>query len=368
MIMAASRRLSSVDVLRGITVAGMILVNNGHSGSFGTLRHAQWNGMTLCDLVFPFFLFIMGVSLALSLSSRGMRLSGPAFLKVAKRTVLLFAVGLLINWLDKAIDGDVLCFSTLRFWAVLQRIAVCYFVVAMMAMTLPRRFALPAAGVLAIVYGMVLLLGHGFEYDSSVNILARVDQGIFGDAHLYHKSPVDPEGLLGTLGSLINVLLGYQCGLLLRPREGEPSRLHAGFYFSIVLIALGVVVSFALPLNKRVWSPSFALLTSGICQLALVLLQMYDNMIAEDGGGLFYKDYVSKFFRVFGMNPLFLYVFSEALAIVASHFGWSDQWFGFLSGEIPVVQLASLAYALSFVAICFMVGYPLWKRRIYIKL
>lgn len=368
MTVDTTRRLTSVDVLRGITVAGMILVNNGHGGSFEMLRHARWNGMTLCDLVFPFFLFIMGVSVFLSLTARGRKLDGPVFMKIAKRALLLFAIGLLINWLDKAIDGDVMCFQTLRFWAVLQRIALCYFIVAIMAVSLPQRFALPATSGLVVVYGLLLLLGQGFEYDPTVNVLARVDQSIFGNEHLYHKSPVDPEGLVGTLGSLINVLLGYQCGALLRPREGKYALLSSGFYVSIVLIMLGVIASFVLPLNKRVWSPSFALLTSGICQLALVLLQMYDDMVAGDGRGRFYKEYVSKFFMVFGMNPLFLYIFSEVLAIVASHFGWSDDWFDILWGVIPIVQLASLAYAFSFVAVCFIVGYPLWKRKVYIKL
>ena len=119
-----SPRLQSLDVLRGMTVAGMILVNNGYGESFEMLRHSKWNGMTPCDLVFPFFLFIMGISCYLSLSKSKFTASGPVLFKILKRTVLLFAIGLFINWFDHAIEGDLLCFGHLRIWAVMQRIAL----------------------------------------------------------------------------------------------------------------------------------------------------------------------------------------------------------------------------------------------------
>ena len=362
--MAVKTRLQSLDIVRGFTVAGMILVNNGHSGSFETLRHAQWNGLTLCDLVFPFFLFIMGVSIYLSFSSRGFKLTVPTFWKVAKRTVLLLLLGLLINWFDKAIAGNILCFETLRYWAVLQRIALCYFIVCMIALTVNHRYILWIVGGLLLGYGTILIVGHGYDYDASTNILARVDLSLFGYDHIYHKSPVDPEGLLGTMSAVVNVLLGFYCGKQIKRNQEIVAKTEAVLLAGAVMLIIGFVVSYALPLNKRVWSPSYALVSSGFCALLLgVVMKLVDNGKPQPA--------VAKcleFFKVFGVNALVLYIFSEFFAIVIGEFGLSDWWFGVLSSTIPVAQFSSLAYAISLVLICFAVGYPLYKKKIYIKL
>ena len=195
------RRLLSLDVLRGITVAGMILVNNGYGESFAALQHSRWNGLTPCDLVFPFFLFIVGVSTYLSLRKFDFRLSAVVAKKVFRRTLLIFLIGLAINWFDLAIGGDWLPLDHIRIFAVLQRIALCYCAASFFALTVPHRFTVPAIITLLAVYTIILLLGNGYACDVS-NILARVDRFLFGEAHLYHKSPVDPEGLLGTIPSM----------------------------------------------------------------------------------------------------------------------------------------------------------------------
>ena len=122
--MAERKRLLALDVLRGITVAGMIFVNNGYGEKFAMFEHSEWNGMTVCDMVFPFFLFIVGVSAYLSLSKYNFLPSKAVVLKIVKRTVLLFLLGLFIHWTDCAVWGDPWCFSHLRVWAVLQRIAL----------------------------------------------------------------------------------------------------------------------------------------------------------------------------------------------------------------------------------------------------
>ena len=132
--MASSQRLLSLDILRGITVAGMILVNNGWDESFEMLQHSKWNGMTPCDLVFPFFLFIMGISCYLSLVKSEFKPTAPVVRRIVKRTILLFVIGLFINWFDHAIEGDFLCFGHLRIWAVMQRIALCYGIVSLFAL------------------------------------------------------------------------------------------------------------------------------------------------------------------------------------------------------------------------------------------
>lgn len=361
-----TKRLQSLDIVRGFTVAGMILVNNGHSGQFEALRHARWDGLTLCDLVFPFFLFIMGVAIWLSLSSGRFEWKGATVKKIIKRSLLLILIGLAINWIDRAASGDFNCLSTLRFWAVLQRIALCYLVVALLALTSVRRHTLMITAILAVIYSVILTLGHGFDYDSTTNVLAKVDLTIFGYDHLYHKSPVDPEGLVGTLSSLINVLLGFYCGKIIKENSDVRDKVGNVLVFGSVVLILGYLLSFAQPFNKRVWSVSFAFATSGWCTLLLgVVMHLVDG---RNSGYPGLESGVWNFFKVFGVNALFLYVFSELLSIAASECGLSEWWFGRLSAAIPLGQIASLVYALTFVAVCYAVGWILRRRGIYIKL
>ena len=216
-----SYRLLSLDILRGITVAGMILVNNGWGESFEMLRHAEWNGMTPCDLVFPFFLFIMGISCYLSLVKSEFKPTPQVVRRVVKRTVLLFAIGLFINWFDHAIGGDFLCFGHLRIFAVLQRIALCYGVVSLFALFCNHKYTIPVAIGLLVIYSAILVFGNGYVEDASVNVLAQVDLHLFGYDHLYHWSPVDPEGLLGTISSVAHVLFGFYCGRIIRQKPPD---------------------------------------------------------------------------------------------------------------------------------------------------
>ena len=241
--MTTSKRLLSLDILRGMTVAGMILVNNGHGESFEMLRHSKWNGMTPCDLVFPFFLFIMGVSTYLSLSKSGFKMSAPVLRKILKRTVLLFVIGLAINWFDHAVEGDFMCFGHLRVWAVLQRIALCYGIVSIYVLLVNHKWIVPTIAVLLVGYTVLLLWGNGYAEDSS-NILARADLSLFGYDHLYHKSPVDPEGLLGTISSVAHVLIGFYCGRLIKQNDDVKDKVLALFLVGTVLALCGYLLSF----------------------------------------------------------------------------------------------------------------------------
>ena len=266
-----NKRLLSLDVLRGLTVAGMILVNNGYGESFEMLQHSKWNGMTPCDLVFPFFLFIVGVSCYLSMSKFNFKPSRPTLLKVLRRTVLLFALGLFINWFDHAIEGDLLCFGHLRLWAVLQRIALCYFFASLFALYVSHRYTIHTIIGLLAVYALILLWGNGYAEDASANILAQVDISLFGIEHLYHKSPVDPEGLLGTISGVAHVLLGFWCGQQIKQRKNIEEKTLAVFALGAVCVVGGYLLSYGLPLNKRIWSPSYVLMTCGLCALLLAL-------------------------------------------------------------------------------------------------
>ena len=374
-----NQRLQSLDVLRGLTVAGMILVNNGYGESFEMLGHSKWNGMTPCDLVFPFFLFIMGISCYLSLSKNQFTPSMPVLRRVIKRTVLLFAIGLLINWFDHAIEGDLLCFGHLRIWAVMQRIALCYFFVSIFALYANHRYTIPTIIVLLAGYTLLLIVGNGYAEDASTNILAQADLRLFGYDHLYHKSPVDPEGLLGTISGVAHVLIGFYCGKLIKQKETIGEKALAVFAVGTVCVIAGYLLTYGLPLNKRIWSPSYVLMTCGLAALLQALLisgervKSKESPASPSGEGkaaanssLFTLH--SSFFKVFGVNALALYVCSELLAILFGHFGVSEVIYNALHSVIVWDKWASLAYALTFVAINYAIGYVLWKRKIFIKL
>lgn len=357
----AKQRLLSLDIVRGITVAGMILVNNGHGESFEMLSHARWNGLTLCDFVFPFFLFIIGVSIYLSFSRRGFNLTADTFRKIAKRTLLLFLIGLAINWFDKAIGGNINCFGELRIWAVMQRIALCYFLVSMFALTVNARYTLATIVGLLIAYAALLIAGNGYSTVAEENLLYRADEWLVGYNHMYHKSPVDPEGLLGTADAVVNVLLGFYCAMKMSRSEEISQKIISLLYIGAILTFCGFLLHFGFPFNKRIWSPSFTLITSGFCALLLgVVMNIVDAR--QKRGRL------TSFFEAFGVNALILYVASEVMAILFGEIGINDLLFNALSAIIPMPQLASLAYALIYVMMNFAIGYPLWRKRIYIKL
>ena len=362
--MAKPNRLLSLDILRGITVAGMILVNNGWGESFEMLGHSKWNGMTPCDLVFPFFLFIMGISCYLSLVKSEFKPTVTVLRRILKRAVLLFLIGLLIHWLDGALDGDY-GLSHLRIMAVLQRIALCYLAVSLFAVYCNHRYTLPVAVALLVAYTAILLLGNGYAEDAT-NVLAQFDLRVLGYDHVYHKSPVDPEGLLGTIPSIAHVLLGFYCGRLIRQRETVEQKVIAVFVMGTVLVLLGYLLSYGLPLNKRIWSPSYVLMTCGLASLLQALLISEELRVKSSSGSLFTLH--SSFFKVFGMNALALYVSSELLAILLGHFGVSEWVYNGIHALIPAAKWASLAYALYFVLLNFALGYVLYRKKIFIKL
>ena len=398
--MKQSNRLLSLDILRGITVAGMILVNNGWGESFDMLEHSNWNGMTPCDLVFPFFLFIMGISCYLSLVKSEFKPTPQVIRRVIKRTVLLFVIGLFINWFDHAIEGDFLCFGHLRIWAVLQRIALCYGIVSLFALFCNHKYTSPVVIGLLVIYTAILVFGNGYAEDASINILAQVDLNLFGYDHLYHKSPVDPEGLLGTISSVAHVLLGFYCGKLIRQKATVSDKVIALFVVGTVLVIGGYLLSYGLPLNKRIWSPSYVMVTCGLASVLQAFLmyvidlagvrsqesgvsrnvqqsssqqsgvsrnvqqsssQQQTNLLSPDSCLL-------TPFHVFGVNALALYVSSELLAIILGNLGVSELVYNAIHAVIPPLKWASLVYALYFVGLNFVLGYVLYRKKIYIKL
>ncbi len=367
-------RLKSLDILRGLTVALMILVNNGAGDEiYSALQHSKWNGLTPCDLVFPFFLFMVGMSTCLSLKKTGFRPSAAVFRKIAKRTVLLFVIGIAINWFDMICDGRAFDFAHLRIWGVMQRIALCYGAVAVLAVTLNHRYFLHVIMALLVLYTGVLIWGNGYSYDPDTNILAQVDRWIFGNDHLYRRGPVDPEGLLGTIPSIAHTMIGFWCCMKIQ-RAGQSigNKISILKYAGLVMVVLGFALSLAgLGINKRIWSPSYVFVTCGLAAWLLGLLIQFIDRGKETDGAAAGKDndaWWSKLWIAFGVNPLFLYVASEVLGIAFGAFGIKDSIYAAIHSIVTDGYLASLVYAVGFVGIHAAMGCWLYRKRIFIKI
>ena len=361
--------------MRGLTVALMILVNNGGEHNYSFLEHSRWDGLTPCDLVFPFFLFMMGISTYLSLKKSDFKPSPAIYKKIAKRTLLLFLIGLGINWFDMICSGSGLDFAHLRIWAVLQRIALCYGVVSLLAISINHRYFIHTIIGLIVIYMGILVFGNGYAYDASTNILAQVDRHLFGIDHLYHKSPVDPEGLLSTIPAIAHTMIGFLCCKYISiPGQTVVSKVKVLKVAGLVMVALGFVLSLlGFGINKRIWSPSYVFVTCGFASWILgILVQFIDGKSEMANGAKTQtarKDNVlTKVLLAFGMNPLFLYVLSEALAIVFGAYGIKEMAIEGIRSVVSDDYLVSLTYAISFVALHAAIGAWMYHKRIFIKL
>lgn len=365
------KRLVAIDILRGLTVMLMILVNNGAGKEiFATLKHSAWNGLTPCDLVFPFFLFIMGFSIFLSLKKTDFKWSTVVARKIAKRTILLFAIGLAINWFDKACGGNALDFEHLRVWGVMQRLALCYCAVALMAIAIPHRWFVAIIVALLAIYGIILIVGNGYSQDPTANWLSLADRAIFDESHLYTKSVVDPEGLISTISAIAHTMIGFEFGKIATSSATLRTHTDKALWLMIAGALIGFagwLISFGLPLNKRVWSPSYVLATCGMASMALALIIYFVDMEAEDKQPKGFTHIITTA-KAFGINPLFLYVASEVIGIVFGAFGIKQCIYEYSLDLIGNGYWASVVYSLIFVALHIAMAMWLWKKRIFIKL
>lgn len=380
-------RILALDILRGITIAGMILVNNpGSWGSiYAPLEHAQWNGLTPTDLVFPFFMFIMGISTFISLRKYNFEASGSAIRKIVKRTVLLYLVGLGIAWFSlllrtwNGLSAENLPFlerlwqsawnfEHIRILGVIPRLAICYGTAAIIALTLKHKYIPYLISFLLIGYFILLLAGNGFAYDRT-NILSIVDYKILGEAHMYNDNGIEPEGILSTIPAIAHVLVGFFVGKVMYERKEIHSKIEWLFIIGTMLTFAGFLFSYACPINKKIWSPSFVLVTTGLGASFLALL----TWIIDVKG----KKKWSRFFEAFGVNPLFMYVLGAVLAIIIGNIilypgGEKTSLKGFIYNDLlqPIFgdYPASLIFALLFVGFNWIFGYYLYKKKIYIKL
>ncbi|GHT39840.1 membrane protein [Bacteroidia bacterium] len=342
----------------------MILVNNPGSWTYvyAPLRHAAWNGLTPTDLVFPFFMFIMGISTYISLCKFRFEPGKSAFVKILRRTVVIFLIGSGINWLSLALrTHSVFDFEYLRIFGVMQRLALTYGITALIALTVKHKYIPAIIGITLLAYFFLLLFGNGFEFSEN-NIVAVVDRALLGANHLYVDSGVrlDPEGLLSTIPSVCHVLIGFYCGQILVNAKTHPEKMLKLFFIGAVMSFAGFLLSYGCPLNKKIWSPTFVLVTCGLCSTLLaVLIGIVDVRKHTEW---------SVFFESFGINPLFIYVFAAALSLAFDYSGFSGYLYNRVLQPSLGNYLGSLVYALFFVTLCWLIGNRLYKQRIYIKI
>lgn len=358
-IAPSKKRIIALDVLRGLTIASMILVNNGGGPEpFLPLEHSKWNGISIADLVFPFFLFMVGISTYISLRKYSFQWSNRVGLKILKRTLLLLVIGWCLYLFHSVCKGDCMLFEHLRMTGVLHRIALCYGIVAVMALLINHKHFIIIITALLVLYTIILFTGNGYCNDHT-NILYIVDDKLFGAQHLYTKTPIDPEGIMGMIPSIAHTMLGFIAGSIIFKYKNIQDKVFNLFKFGFILMLIALIIQYGIPFNKRIWSPSYVLMTCGLASSLLALL-IYIIDIKEYNRNL-------GFFLSFGVNPLAMYVFGEFLSIVFSTFG-KDYLYHFWDTIIPIVQFKCLAYAISFVMLCWLVSYFLYKRKIYIKL
>lgn len=378
----------ALDIMRGITIAGMLLVNNPGSWAaiYPPLEHVEWLGLTPTDLVFPFFMFIMGISTCMSLRRYDYSWSMPLAWKILRRTVIIFLIGIGIAWLAKTLrflnagnesvwQAMFTHFDTIRFLGVMPRLALCYFFTSVIVLSLGRKSAGWVAAVLLTGYAFVLIFGNGYAV-SDENILGIVDRAILGPDHMYKETVegvqlvLDPEGILSTLPSIAHCLIGFCCGGIILNHKDNLDRVTTLFVVGTSLMFAGFLMDYGLPICKKVWSPSFVFTTCGMAaSLLALLIYIIDIRGCRRGWG---------FFHAFGVNPLAMYTFgsvaSVLLGAIQVHTGDST-----ISVKGTIVraltdiapdspELVSLIYALLFVGFVWCVGEILYRKQIYIKI
>lgn len=365
------QRLLSLDVMRGMTIALMIVVNNqiGPGRTFPFLNHVLWDGLSFADLVFPSFMFIMGVSAAFSLRRLSKR---EAIHKSVVRGLKIIIVGILLTWLARGFEGisSLLDFETLRYTGVLVRLGICYMFATLIFVLLDtRKKILWCIAIMLIVYAAILFAFNGFVM-SEDNVISVIDRAIIGPDHMYHKHVgdtricFDPEGLLSNLPGIAHVLIGMLCGRIILTDKANLWKTTARL--SLVggaLIMAGYFLNPIIPINKNLWTPSFVFATcGGASALLAILLWLLDIHRSK-------LSWLTKPMCVFGLNPLAIYCFSYLLEAGVLEIMIGNQsfaiWFSMLFGGNEV---GSLMYSLFLVAVCFLVGLPLYFKKIVIKL
>lgn len=394
------QRFYSLDVFRGATVCLMILVNNPGSWShiYAPLDHSEWHGVTPTDLVFPFFLFAVGNALAFVMPRLEVAGASVFWKKVIKRTLLIFIIGLFLNWMPFVKwDSNMLVFKPwtyisesgelrgIRILGVLQRIALAYFFASVIIYYLKPKGAFIAGAVLLLGYWFLCVAGNPADPFSFTGWFGTsVDKSILGEAHMYHGEvrngkaiAFDPEGFMSLFGSIVQVIFGYLCGDYIIKKGKNAEMVNGLFVAGAVLLFAGYAWDMVFPLNKKIWTSSYTVFTTG---MAMVIIAVMIHQIELKNK----RNWLSKFFDVFGKNPLFIFVLSGILPrllglirisnglnklgepIFTTPFGW---FYEHICRPIFPNNLnnGSLLYALCMITFYWLIVYWMDKKKIYIK-
>lgn len=362
-----SERLVSLDVFRGLTIAGMILVNSPGTWTniYPALLHSRWNGCTPTDIIFPFFMFIVGVSLTYSLSKKIGH--SDSYIKivlfVTRRSIIIFLLGLFLN------GFPYFNLTTLRIPGVLQRIAVAYMISSLIYISFNKKIIAALTVFILLFYWVLMTIipvpGVGYpSLEPTLNLGAWLDRLVFGK-HLWIQSQLwDPEGILSTIPSIATVLIGVLTGYLLQGNKDKFNKIIYMFVSGNILLLAGIIWDIWFPINKNLWTSSYVLYTAG---LALEFLGMCYWFVDIKG----FKTWL-KPFTIFGMNAIAAYFLSELIEIIINEVklqsvSLKDYLFNhlFLSWALPVN--ASLLWAISYVILLFVLISILYNKKIFIK-
>jgi predicted acyltransferase len=376
------QRLLSLDFFRGLTVATMILVNNPGSWShiYTPLEHAEWNGCTPTDLVFPFFLFIVGVSIAYAMGSKKLNPSThhQTILKALKRGAILFGLGLFLSIFPRNFrDFDFIeAIKHVRIPGVLQRIGVVFFISSILFLKLSEKNIFRVSVIILITYWALMTFvpvpGIGYaNLEKETNIGAWLDRTILTEAHLWKSAKTwDPEGILSTLPAIVSGLFGVLVGIYLKRKDIEPATKIA-WLFSVgtAAVLVGLLWDLAFPINKALWTSSYVLYTGG---LATIVLALSYWIIDVNNYNRFTKPFV-----VYGVNAITVFFVSglmpRLLNMIKIKLPNGDEtgalsWFYqtvFVPNFSPIN--ASLAYAIAFILFFYVILWVMYKKNLIIK-
>jgi predicted acyltransferase len=367
-------RQVAIDFVRGLTIALMMVVNNPGTWAavYPPLLHAEWHGCTLTDLVFPFFLFIVGSSMWFSLSSTETKLNTAVFQKIAKRAALLVLLGLLLAKFP-FFHRD---WHLWRFMGVLQRIGICYFFAALLVITLSVRQVIAVAASLLLAYWAMLYFWHPSDpFSLEHNLVRMIDVTIMGENHVWKGKgiPFDPEGLLSTIPSVVTVLLGWWAARIIGTNKHDRAlAFRTLIYTGVALTVAGLIWSLVFPLNKYIWSSSYTLYTGGLATLLLgVSLWVLDIKLWRRW---------ADFFLIYGTNPLFAYILAGVIVKTWINIKWTDaskksgftnvyQWlYSHTWGAIYEGKFGSMFFSFSFCLLIWLVCLYLYRRKVFIKI
>jgi len=368
-------RYLSLDVFRGMTICFMIIVNCPGSWEhvYGPLLHADWHGFTPTDLVFPSFLFAVGNAMAFVMHRYENKPQSVFWVKILKRTFIIFLLGFLMYWFPffREAEGGGLELKPLaetRIPGVLQRIALCYFFSAIILHYGSKKFAWWFSVFALLAYWATsYFFGNSSDpYSLTGNAALKLDLFLLGENHLYHGEGIafDPEGLLSTLPSIVNVIAGFLAGDFIR-RNGNSYESIAKLMVAGSILILGAFIwDLAFPINKKIWTSSYVLLTVGLDLLILSVLVYIIEIYRHQRW--------TYFFVVFGRNPLFIYLLADVslttMVMIRVRDTNLQHWlYRDVMGTFAGPVLASLLFAIFFMLLNWTVGYFLDKKRIYIK-